>query len=441
MKKTTLGLFLLLLLVSCGDDALIGNDTPTLSQQIFILPSGIPFENRFYYKVSDSVFLDLGQTYKFYATYGADEKSSAGDSIYSASLLWDIDGQYYNIGTFQHLFEESGEKKCYLQSIDFLGDTLHTEFSLFINTPNKINLAYPSNNDNQVDGQDKRGVNLKWTIAGIDPWETTTCTIFASDNEKDIWESPLGQVDCLDDVYLKNITDNDKKSETVYWAVQMQVKTPNGKISKESSKVFRFSTSIPGSSKSYLTIPFLYEKIHPELKTALEIILVSAQGDTLKKLESTETSSSVRTALQPQTGLKIFINETLQQEYTANSLTLDIPQHTEVIADTVKLSDNIKPQLAPFQKKFAPGDSIQMLLYDDGSGINADKIKVIENADTLNFHYRMPTLAFVSKCKKNCRLQVTGEDYAKNSIPGVYWNIENQNDTLYLSGPFLKEAR
>ena len=119
---------------------------------------------------------------------------------------------------------------------------------------------------------------------------------------------------------------------------------------------------------------------------------------------------------------------------------MDIPAYTVLTTDTVVFKDNTPPQLGPVSQQVLNTDSIAFYIYDDGSGINASRLQVIMDFDTLNFNYSTPTVKFFKNCFSKCKLSFVGEDNAHNSLPNVYWTVEAAPGYRLISGPYSYEG-
>lgn len=427
------------LLTACGNDALLDSDRPFLSQKIYVNPSniGLPSDYIYSFFAGDSIFLESDVTYKFSSAYFIDGIYSSDNSNSIKSLLWNIDGNYFNIGTVQYSFETTGQKKGYLESVDLLGDTARTEFNLFVNTPNKITLESPSDKYNQVEVNSE--LSLKWNISGLDPWESANCTVYASEQEQSIWQNNLGTVDCTKNVTLNKFGDANKFSSTIFWAVIMEVNSVSGKIYYDTSSVFSFSTRPESSKYSLLTIPISYGRTSSENPLETEIILEDAKGDTLQAIKNSKNYASHDIFVTPQSGLKIIAREKRQTEFKSEIQIIDVPKSSAVLVDTIRFVDNTPPQIAPQKTSFKHGENLTFTIYDNGSGINPSKISVISENDTLSHYFNSSTLTVSNHCSTKCKIYIVGEDYAQNQLPQNYWIIKNDLSTVNITGPFAME--
>lgn len=437
--KIIFWIILACLLASCGEDFLAERTDASLVQKVYILPlnTNISNDKLIFFEVGDTIYLEANQTYKFHAGFLLDGEIVDDDSKLRTSLLWNIDGQSFNISTFQYAFSTPGEKSGYLESVDFYGDTNRINLTFLVNTPNKIELISPSDGYNQAGRDDDQGLPLRWKINGLDPWETASCTIFASDYEEDIWVSSLGSVDCNNPISLKGYVDEDKRSNTVYWAIVMQVYSNSGKYYTDSSSIYSFSTKTKG--KSYLTFPIDYKRLPYDRQVNTEIVLLNAAGDTLRTLTNRQNNNVLEISVPAQTGLQIHARDLERPEYTANIQTVDIPQNTLVSAEAITFTDKVPPQLEPKRTKIFKDEDICFTVSDKGSEINPQKLRVIVKKDTIDHSYSINTLSFANPCQESCRIFIEGEDNAQNPLPKVYWEMERILDITYITGPFPRE--
>ncbi|MCQ2103342.1 MAG: hypothetical protein MJY98_08985 [Fibrobacter sp.] len=428
------------MLVACGDSSLVSEQNIShLEQQVLVTHGGgTPAPQ---HAVGDSIFLEKNQTYTFYAGHLIDGnlQVSSENSFYS-SILWDIDGQYYNIKSISLSFEEAGAKQGFLETVDYLGDTLRTPFTILVNEPSGISLTVPYNGYNQVE-RDNAGVQLKWNITGVDPWESSICTVYASDDPDSVWTNAIGNVDCFKGTTIGGVVDTASISNTIYWGVSLYVKNSSGKTYTSASKVFHFSTKIPESDFSYLTIPFNYNQLSRDRQVQTEIQIVAPSGDTLHTVSNTNRTGEITVPLAPQSGIIIYATEKVQSEYKTKSDTIDIPKNTLVQLDTLQFFDKVPPQAAPSDSAYAYGDLIYFYAYDDGAGVSRSKLHVIMGRDTLTHVYEEPYLIFEAPCKHSCELQIVGEDNARNPFPKQHWRLEHVQDFLYIKGPYPGEAK
>lgn len=440
-------------LLACGDDYLIDKDSPKLKQYVYSAPDGFNGDVAAYYDPVTDLYVEQGQTIKFFAGYSAGAHIYTDETLqaYYNGLLWKIGESSYNLNSFRYTFLTPGEFDGSLETTDFYGDTLHTDFKIYVNTPNSITLESPKNGYNQASPDDDQELTLEWSVSGIDPWEKARCQIYMSYDPDSVWLSPLGSADCnapatlkgsliqtYDSIAQQSISAFDS-SFTLYWGAKLFVKNESGREYRDSTEIFHFSTRILDST-STLKIPLVYNRYRNHTLLQTKVYLIASNGDTLQTLTNELPSNTLVTKVEPQKGLKIFLEESYLKEYASESLTVDIPAYTVLTTDTVVFKDQIPPQIAPVSTQVLYSDSLTFYIYDDGSGINASMLQVIMDFDTLKFNYQSPTLKFYRSCISTCKLSIIGEDNSRNSLPNVYWVIENVPGYRFITGPFSNEG-
>ena len=440
-------------LTACGDDHVINQDTPTLKQYVFAGPDGFNGDIANYYDPITEIYVEQGQTIKFFAGYSAGARIYTDETLQQNynGLLWKIGESTYNLSSFRHTFSTPGVYEGSLETTDYFDDTLRTTFKVYVNTPNSIALEQPYNGYNQASPDDNQELLLQWSVSGIDPWETPRCLIYMAYDPESVWESPLGYTDCNSPVTLKGsliqsfdaitreyISAYDS-SFTLYWGAKMFTKSQSGREYRDSTEIFHFSTQILDET-STLKIPLVYNRYRDNSILQTDIYLISKDGDTLQTLTNSLSSNTITAKVEPQVGLKVLLKETYRKEYASESLVVDIPAHTVLTTDTIVLKDQTPPQIAFISDQVLNSDSIAFYIYDDGSGLNVSKLTVTLDFDTLNFNYNNPTLTFYKNCFGTCRLSITGEDYSQNSLPEVYWTIQNVPGYRLISGPYPIEG-
>ena len=444
---------MLLALAACGDEHLVDKDPITLKQYVFVGPDGFSGDIANYYDPIETFYAEQGQTIKFFAGYSAGGSIYTDESLqqYYNGLLWNIDGSTYNLNYFRHTFLNPGEFEGSLETTDLFGDTLRTTFKIYVNTPNAISLESPINGYNQASPEDDQELKLRWKVTGIDPWEKTRCIIYMSYKRDSVWNKPLGITDCNESATLKGsliqtydsiaqqeISPYDS-SFTLYWGAKLLVKSESGREYRDSTDIFHFSTRILEET-STLKIPFLYHRYRDNSILQTTAYLISKDGDTLQTLTNDLPVGTLSTKIKPQFGLKVVLEEKYRREYARESLVVDIPAYTVLTTDTVVFRDSTPPQVAPVSDQVLNSDSIAFYIYDDGSGINASRLQVIMDFDTLSFNYSVPTIKFFKNCFSKCKLSIVGEDNAHNALPNIYWTIEAAPGYRLISGPYSYEG-
>lgn len=441
-----------LILLACGDH-LADEDTPVLQQYVFASTSMYSEDIPNYYDPIGDLYVEQGQSIRFYAGYSVGGKIHTDEALqqYYGGLLWKIGDDYYNLNSFRYTFDAPGEIEGSLETTDIFDDTLRNTFRIHVNTPSAIAIQYPYNGFNQADPTDDQELPLRWNVSGIDSWEAAQCLIYMSYDPDSVWDELLGQTDCFTEVLLRGslIQDYDSvlqqslspydSSFTLYWGIKMLVKSESGRVYRDSTEIFHFSTKILNDT-STLKIPIVYDRYRDNAVLSTKVTLISAEGDTLQTLTNEQKSGTLSAKVKPQMGLTVVVQETLRHEYISETRTVDIPKNTVLTLDTVTLKDHTPPQAMASKATFDITDSVLFLVYDDGSGVNPSKLHVVEDLDTLESYYQVPYLHFRSTCRDSCKLQIVGEDYSHNSIPKIYWTIENKKSYFRVTGPFREGA-
>ena len=441
-----------LLLASCGDEHLVDKNYSKLSQYVYVAPDGFNGEVSKYYEPIEELYVEQGQSVKFFAGYSNGHGVFTDETLqrYYNGLLWKIGDNAFNLNSFRYTFNTSGEFDCSLETTDLFGDTLRNNFKVYVNAPNSISLDFPYNGYNQAEPSDDQNLPLRWSVTGIDPWESARCQVFISYDQDSVWESPLGTTDCKSEATLRGslVESYDSllqqaislydSSFTLYWGIKMRVRSESGREYRDSTDIFHFSTKILNKT-STLKIPVVYERYRDNSILQTVVYLIANNGDTLQTITNSDRSNTLVAKVEPQIGLKVLLTENYRKEYTSESLIVDIPAYTELTLDTIVLKDVIPPQISAYRDSIRFSDNIYFFLYDDGSGINVNQLKVLVDFDTMQVNYQAPYLSFYTRCPNKCKIEISGEDYARNRLPNVYWFIENKYTYQYISGPFPNE--
>ena len=440
---------LIFILAACGDDHLVDTESNILRQYVFAGPDGYNSEISNRYDPVDEIYVEQGQTLRFYAGYSAGGPIYTDETLqpYYSGLLWKIDDNSFNLNSFRFTFQNPGVLNGSLETTDLFGDTLRSTFKIYVNTPNGIALEFPYNGYNQAEPTDDQSLPLRWSVTGIDPWETARCEVYVSYDPDSVWQSPLGATDCLSEASImgslvqefdsiaQEEIDLYDSSFTLYWGAKMRVTSASGREYHDSTEIFHFSTKILNRT-STVKIPFTYDRYRDNSILQTIVYLIASNGDTLETLTSDRISNTLVAKVEPQLGLKILLKESYRKEYASESLIVDIPAYTVLTTDTIVLKDRTAPQIAVLHDTIGSSDDIQFLLYDDGSGINESKLSVIVDFDTIQPTYNVPTLSFRARCFGSCKIEILGEDNARNKFPDVHWIIDNKSSYRYILGPY-----
>jgi hypothetical protein len=210
------------------------------------------------------------------------------------------------------------------------------------------------------------------------------------------------------------------ETSTIYWGVRAIVKNDNGVSEQAYSDIFNFSTMLKNDGASIIEIPVvsLFNPF-PE-KSILTGAILSAAGDTLSSISEKQSTTDIIKTLSPQSNIKIVICDAIRTEYGCDSMTVNLAPNTKTITDTLFLRDKVKPNMALVNSDLPTTSAISFVVLDNGSGINASKILATINSDTVHTKYENNVVSIANTCKKECKLVVSIEDYARNKAPDVY---------------------
>lgn len=442
----------LLLFVSCSDSLYSEDSSTSLKQFMYVVPENYSSDVATSLYPVNNIVVEKGQNVKFVAGYSINDELTTSDTAakYYTSVHWVIDGEYIYANTFRYTFKKSGPIQGELRTIDLFGDTLVSEISIHVNTPEKFTIDFPYNGYNLAEPSKSVGLPFKWTISGIDQWESADCEIFLSDNQYNVWTNSLGVTDCGSNATLWGPLVGDsaqmlsmdidlrKVYYTFYWGIKYTVYTDGTKKYSDTTSIYNFTTKFLDDEKTLLYVPLVYQSMRFWDSTSTEIIVVSASGDTLASVENTRSETTIPINLKPQSGATIYFKENQRPEYTAEPVKVDLPPGAVITLDTIVFRDLVSPQLRPINDFIEYGDLGKFIVYDDGSGINPQKLKVFSDQDSLFIKTIKDTLAFVPSCENECKLTVKGEDYARNSLPNLYWEIVRKSEGYFLYGPYKK---
>ena len=426
------------LIIGCGDEHLVNEKEGMLGQYVYVTPDGyVGNVAELYTPIGENLYVEKGQTVKFHAGHSLKGYVYTDETLsdYYGGVSWTIGEDDFNLNSFRYTFNTAGKIDGTLETFDFYGDTLRTHFTIYVNTPNSISLTFPYDGYNQVNATEITQFPLQWDISGLDEWESAKCLIYLSYDRDSIWNNLLDSSDCFSKTTLNGTLPYNEDSQTLYWAVQLISLSNGGAEYIDSSEVFHFSTKILSDS-STVRIPVALEGFRETDNAELLVELISANGDTLKKIETQNVRETISAKVSAQSRLKILVSETRHTEFAPESVIVDIPEQTVVTLDTIILTDNVAPQIQPLQEIFGITTGVEFQVYDNGVGINASKLTVVVGRDTVESSYESPTLYFKPVCKPSCKVQIMGEDYAHNKLPDVYWSIDNISNVYSVSGPY-----
>jgi len=434
-------------LCSCGDDALFNKeDLASIKTYIYVVSdrsSGEPYERTSY---SKNIYVSTNETIKFWSVYAVNGTFIATEDAeeYVQERSWDIDGQYYNFAYVRYAYSSPGKKNVILTSTDFLNDSVSDTISVYVNTPVSIELNQPENGYNQVDPESKDGIKFTWDIEGIDEWETGVCYVYVSLSENDVWDNPLGYTQCDDYPQIEGPLFPDipmDSSVTVYWGVIVSNYTEDGLIERDTSKIFHFSTTFPGTKLAKVSIPLYYVDAYDLGDLHTKITVIDEFGNAIDTFYNTSADTTFVYWTESKEQLTFVIEEEKYKEYNGESISLSVPASTEINTEPIVFTDQTAPQIGLVNNSFASSDSIRFVVMDNGSGINKKTMSVVVARDSLKYAYHDNVIAFKNNCPFTCYASIGVQDNAQNTSPVVYWKIDPQLDSVYVSGPYLKEGR
>jgi hypothetical protein len=443
----------------CGDDYLVSeNNVSNLKQHIFVLPDRYSGQPYLFSVPVKTVYLDTNETVKFWAAYSISETYMTSDSAdkHYINHSWTIEGEEYNISPLRFSFKTPGYRQAILQTVDLLMDTLRDTLNIYVNTPISISLIAPVNGYNQVKPNSSSEVEIRWSLSGLDPWETSLCNVYASFDPKEVWNHNLGFVDCNEDArfvgsfiedslqeYLDEHPEKDT-SVTIFWGMRAAFHASEGFVEADSTEIFHFSTLFLHEDSSVVTIPIVYED-YRKTKVSTHVIITDNMGDTLFVHDEKTAPSTVSAKVAPQTGLHIYVQERSLREFQAEPTIVNTSPGAQTLLDTIKMQDRVQPQIAPrsiieigsdINAGAITGDTVYFYALDNGSGINQNRITVTADSDTLDHVFEEPFIKFKTPCKKICKVRIYAEDYAHNSSPKLYWNFIPDASRPTFIGPY-----
>jgi len=437
--------------VSCSDSNISDSDIVHLTQKIYVVPEGFTGEpyNKTY--SSEKFFIDIKERVRICVVYSINGNPlSTNESIkFYNTHKWYIEDNEINSHSVYYSFNKAGIYKIKFETIDHLGDTLISHADIYVGTPASISLQSPVDKYNLIDGENKNGIELSWNIYGIDSWENPTCFLYAHYDPDMVWGSSLGEMDCNIPVQLygrldydidsnNQVVDHKIDNATIYWGVQAYIKNEQGNIEKIRSKIFSFSTKIDNPDSAVVEIPVLCKYSQYPNSSHLKGMFISSTGDTLSIVHDSSGQTVIRQTLEAQSNIKFTICDTILKEYGCNSMTLNLAPRSKTITDTLFLLDKTKPSILPLKTKISTKSDLDFMMFDNGAGLNVSKIRALMDEDSLRPSIKGSTVSVPNTCKSACELTISGEDYASNKTPDIYWNIIVDKDTTLIKGPFTR---
>ncbi len=443
--KTLFALLTTLCLFGCGDDALFqADEVATIKQKIYVLPERYNDEPYTFNYPTKNVYLEVDQVVKFWAVYIVDDNFLHTDlyDTYIAEKNWEINGEYFNINSFRYSFSAPGHYLATLSSVDKMNDSITDTMNVFVNTPISTSIVFPENGYNLIDPNSKDGIDLVWSVSGQDEWERSYCTVYAAYEKKSVWLAPQATGNCKDPGHIMgplfpNATSD--TTRTIFWGIVATHYTNDGFIEKDSTDIYSFSTKFVDTDSARIILPVKHDNMWSSDSVNTVVTLVSATGDTLSTYVSNKYDFQFDMHVLPQTGLAIFIDEHQKKDYKSEKITLDVAEAALYNLEAVDLIDSTPPYVEPVAHAFPAKGSIDFYAYDNGSGIDKSTIAVTNGIGTLTTSYTSPILSFeppIFASTKYSYIKISVQDNSKNESPDVYWKLERDGDSTYVSGPF-----
>ena len=229
-------------------------------------------------------------------------------------------------------------------------------------------------------------------------------------------------------------------SHVFHWRVLAYVPGSENSFDRDSTEIRQFRTTLVGRETSRLTIPIRYKSLSPSVSPSGTVVLSNGRGDVLARATVTENPSVVRFEnLTAGDTLRIAVHDSVRTEYGEHSESIYLPKSTDAHLDTILLSDTIPPLRTPKLSRMGSGDSLTFFLYDAGSGISPNSVRVLLGTDTLARSLRGNTVRFLPTCESACPLEVELRDYAGNSASPIFWKLSRSGDSIDVLGPFNPE--
>lgn len=449
MKKRILLTLCILFLWNCSDSSRVDSDEiPRLSAYIHFVPS------KFYgvsYREFPSVrtkAISAGDAGQFVAEIRLDGNTVADNFIsdYIQNFLWTIDGKGYISSAVSQTFPDSGIFDIVLRTVDFFNDTLKDTLTLFVNSPIEVFPVFPENGYT-ANPLDTHGVSFKIQTGGINSWQDVECTLYLSSDKSSVWNFPIDTIPCNGTYRIRGpLVAGDSalfkdSSFSFYWAVSAKVPDSENAFDADSSEIRHFRTALVGSEKSHLAIPIRYKSLSPNISPTGTVLVQSPSQGIIARASVTKNPETVHLEISADDTLRISVYDSLRSEYGRFETDYLLPKFSYAVLDTVILSDTVPPLRTPKNSQIANGDSLSFFVYDGGSGISQNSIRVTFGVDTLSRSIRGNVIRFLPSCKASCPLEVELRDYAGNPASPVFWTLVRKGDSLHVLGPFNPETK
>ncbi len=449
MKKRLLLFFCLLSFWNCSDSSRVdSNEIPRLSAYIHFVPS------KFYgvsYREFPSVrtkAISAGDAGQFVAEIRLDGNTVSESFIsdYAQSFLWTIEGKEYASSATFHAFPDSGIFDIVLKTIDFLDDTLKDTLTLFVNSPIEVIPVFPENGYS-ASPLDTQGVTFEIQTFGINSWQEAECVLYLSSDRASVWNFPRDTVPCNGSYRIRGpLVAGDSvifkdSSFSFYWAIAAGIPDSKNDFDTDSSEIRHFRTSLVGSDKSHLLIPVRYKSLSPNISPTGTVLVQGPGLDSAIRVSISKNPETIHLEISSGDTLRISVHDSIRSEYGRYGTSVLLQKSSYTVLDTVVLGDTVPPLRMPASSRIAGGDSLDFFVYDGGSGVSLNSIRVSLGGDTLSRSVRGNVVRFLPACMDSCALEVDLRDYAGNPAVPVFFRLVRNGDSLDVLGPLNPETR
>lgn len=443
MKRLGIFLIFLLTFLGCGNDARVDSGSiPRLSAFIHFVPAksyGISYLQFPSVRTKD---ISQGEAGQFVAEIrvGGNTVPDNLVSDYIQNFIWTIDGKDFISSSVSRTFPDSGIFDVTLRTVDFFNDTLADTLTIFVTSELEVFPVSPENGYAKINPFDSVLFEVK--TEGINSWQDAACTLYLSSERSSLWNSPIDTIPCngsrreslpklpADSTHFRDT------SYTFYWAVSAKVPDSENAFDTDSSEVYTFHTTLLGTEASRLTVPVRYRSLSPSLFPHGEVLLQKANGDTVARASFFENPATVRfSELSAGDSMRVSVRDSMRSEYGKKTVSFFLEKSTFTVLDTIVLVDTVPPLRTPKVSQFAVGDSVEFYIYDGGSGVSQNSVRVKVDGDTLSRTIRGNVVRFLAACKTYCTLDFSLRDYAGNSSSPVVWSLLRAGDSLQILGP------
>lgn len=449
MKKIFLLTFFLIFFVNCGDDSHVHfDDVPALKSGITFVPftySGTSYGSFSGYR---EIEILQGESGRFSANIQINGNRIAYDYIsdYVKNFIWNFGKESANTSAIAKTFPDTGIFPIILKTVDYFDDTLRDTLTLYVTNPLHVTPQFPANGYNQFDALDSNGITFEVKTEGIHSWKNVECLLYFSMEKSLLWTYPYDTIPCNGKYHFPGplfIGDPAYLSDTsfaFFWGVVAHVPETNYAFNIDTSLVQTFYTALTQTETAELIIPIWYRSLSTGRSPSGKLILQNENGDTLAMQKISENPSTLSfKKLKAGKNFHLTISDSLLTEYSSFETQFDLPKATYNVLDTIVLRDTVPPQFSPNKMTFAQGDSIRFSLFDAGSGIANNSVRILIDGEAIERTIRQDEVRFLPSCKNRCILSLSLRDYAGNLSAPILWTLQNKKDALTLAGPFNPE--